>query len=456
MRKTVRVTGQPVCRGGYALVLFVLASFVLFAFAAMVIDLGLARHTQAQMNSAVETAALEGLRFRDEIPDEWLSNPVMLAELEAVSGASPAFPQDDSVAWQVWRDSVRRAIAAGQVRLVFDDDLNATNGDSLQLGAGPVITFSDGIALPGTAFRASELMSIPANPVYDPVLQSNLTDDQTGDMVAGNFTVAANHNEADDYSRADFTPTTRGQAFLVRMRRTNEAIDAGLGVGSNAPPVPYLFGRGTVADPDTKANGIPIRSTAISDASPAMSVGAARPAALEIPGAVPFVLRRSQWNLLAAGISTTATVSAAGDISLAGISVTGTQGEGIVVTASGQSVARSLGFQVALDAPAAAHTFVTQMLANSAHPASGSVAGYIPIVGDLSSVAADRIVGFAYVDSLSNAGGGQFNFTKRSNRIAASNASVAVMASLDPAVVAGVFAEHALVDDKLLTAALVR
>jgi len=69
---------------------------------------------------------------------------------------------------------------------------------------------------------------------------------------------------------------------------------------------------------------------------------------------------------------------------------------------------------------------------------------------------ADRIVAFAYVDSLSNAGGGQFNLTKRRNRIAASNASVAVTVSLDPAFVARVFAEHTLVDGKLLTAALVR
>ena len=88
MKKTVRASNEPAGRGGYALVLFVLASFVLFAFAAMVIDLGVARHTQAQMNSAVETAALDGLRFRDELPDEWLTDPVILAELEAVSGAA--------------------------------------------------------------------------------------------------------------------------------------------------------------------------------------------------------------------------------------------------------------------------------------------------------------------------------------------------------------------------------
>ena len=108
------------------------------------------------------------------------------------------------------------------------------------------------------------------------------------------------------------------------------------------------------------------------------------------------------------------------------------------------------------DVPADADTFVNQMLTNSAQPASGTIAGYIPIVGDLSSEVAGRVVGFAYVDSLSNAGSGQFNLTKRRNRIAASNASVAVSTPLDAAFVAGVFSEHALVDGKLLTAALVR
>ena len=151
-----------------------------------------------------------------------------------------------------------------------------------------------------------------------------------------------------------------------------------------------------------------------------------------------------------------ATVSGTGDINLTGIVVTGVQGEGIVVTSSGESVARSIGAPVALDAPADADAYVTQMLTNSAQPASGTVAGYIPIAGDLSSGVADRVVGFAYVDSLSNAGGGQFNLTKRRNRIAASNASVAVSTPLDPAFVAGVFSEHVLVDGKLLTAALVR
>ncbi len=457
MKKTVRVPEKPACRSGYALVLFVLASVILFGFAAMVIDLGLARLTQAQMNSAVETAALEGLRFRDEIPDEWLSNPTILAELEAACGPSPATPQDDSLDWQVWRDSVRRFVASSQVQLVFDDDLDPSNGDTLQLGAGPMISFSDGVALPDTAFRASELASVPASPVYDPALQSNAGDDQAGDMVAGTFTVGVGHGEASDYSRADFAPSTRGPAFLVRMRRTNESIDSGLGVGSNAPPIPFLFGRGTVADPDTKANGIPIRSTSISDATPVMSVGQARPAGLEIPGALPFVLRRSQWNALGDDVSTLATVAATGEISLSGVTPDPTsEGEGFVATGTGASVSRTLGDAVSIDSPADVNLFVTQMLVSSAQPTTGTTAGYIPIVGDLSSSVAGRIVGFAYVDALSNAGSGQFNLTKRTNRVAASNASSTVMTSPDPAIVADAFTEHALVNDKLLTAALVR
>lgn len=412
-------------RGGYVLVLFALAAVIVFGFAALVIDLGFARLTQAQMNSAVDTAALEGLRFRDSLTDE-----------------------------------ERRQAASDMAALVFDDDLDPTNGDSLNFGAGPLVNFSDGIALPDTDFRAAETMSIPDVPVYDPILQVNSGNDPAGDMVAGNYDYDPTllHIEQPDYSRDDFNPTavTDANAFLVRMRRTNESIDPGLGVGSNAPPIPFLFGRGTVADPDTKAIGIPIRSTSISDATPAMSVGRARPAGLEIPGALPFVLRRSQWNALADGVSPLVTVMATGEISVSGVIPDPTsEGEGFVATATGDSVSRTLGDFVSIKS-ADVDTFVTQMLASSAQPASGTIAGYIPIVGDLSSSVPDRIVGFAYVDALSNAGSGQFNLTKRTNRVAASNASSTVMTSPDQAIVTDVFTEHALVNDKLLTAALVR
>ena len=55
-------------RDGYVLVLVVMLLFGIFAMAALVIDIGFARHAQRQMQTAVDSAALEGLRFRDQVP----------------------------------------------------------------------------------------------------------------------------------------------------------------------------------------------------------------------------------------------------------------------------------------------------------------------------------------------------------------------------------------------------
>ena len=57
--------GKPADRAGYALVLFVMIFFGLMGLAALVIDMGFARLAQRQMQTAVDSAALEGLRWRD-------------------------------------------------------------------------------------------------------------------------------------------------------------------------------------------------------------------------------------------------------------------------------------------------------------------------------------------------------------------------------------------------------
>ena len=49
-------------RAGYTLVFFAMLMFALMGLAALVIDLGFARLTQRQMQTAVDAAALEGLR----------------------------------------------------------------------------------------------------------------------------------------------------------------------------------------------------------------------------------------------------------------------------------------------------------------------------------------------------------------------------------------------------------
>ena len=56
--------GKAADRAGYALVLFVMIFFGLMGLAALVIDMGFARLAQNQMQTAVDCAALEGLRWR--------------------------------------------------------------------------------------------------------------------------------------------------------------------------------------------------------------------------------------------------------------------------------------------------------------------------------------------------------------------------------------------------------
>lgn len=53
-------------RRGTVLILFVMLLFVFLGFCALIIDLGMARVAQRQMQSAVDTAALESFRHRDD------------------------------------------------------------------------------------------------------------------------------------------------------------------------------------------------------------------------------------------------------------------------------------------------------------------------------------------------------------------------------------------------------
>ena len=67
-------------RAGYVLVMFVMMFLCLMAVAALVIDMGFARLAQRQMRSATDSAALEGLRWRDvqqweDLPPAWLADP---------------------------------------------------------------------------------------------------------------------------------------------------------------------------------------------------------------------------------------------------------------------------------------------------------------------------------------------------------------------------------------------
>jgi len=270
--------------GGYVLLLFALFVFGIFALAAVTIDLGLARLAQFQMQDAVDSAALEGLRSRD----------------------------DSDVTPEQRREAVRELVA----EIVAGDP-------SVDAGVGPAVVFTDGGY--GGDLAASQTIDLAeSGPFAYPSLELNLVDDPVGDMLSGVYDPDQPHGEESDYSRLDFNspadPSVVHNAFLVRMRRTRSsgaAPDTIVGVSSSGPALPYLFGRGAAigASPDysPRQDQITVRGTAIAAARPATTVGAAMivpvpddpepdaPTEIRIAGVTPFAVKLEFWDLLDTG-----------------------------------------------------------------------------------------------------------------------------------------------------------
>lgn len=305
-------------RQGVVLVFFALFFLGFFGLLAVIIDLGIVRTTQLQMQTSADVAALEGLAGLDAVPGDPMA-----------------------------ADLARRQRAAAFAALVFDEDLNpATGPDQFLLGAGPVLSTGVG----GVADPAGGLLV--AGAPWIPALQSNAVANQPyGDLVAGSFLPldpadpgrAGWHAEAGDYSRLDFNAAGGGDAFLARLRRTrsNAPLDRVDGVSSAGPTLPYLFGLGSAAlstpDPDVydpRRDGITVRAAAVADARPATMAGFARP---DLPGLAPLArdvatggllwlsLDEAGWLALPVGAALVLDASASGPVTgtIAGAAVIG-------------------------------------------------------------------------------------------------------------------------------------
>lgn len=272
-------------RRGYVLVWYVLLLFGLMALAALVIDLGLVRLAQRQMQSAADLAAMEALRARDD-------------------------PQQPPAL----REPVRRERAAELVSLQFDDD-GVLGTDVLQLGAGPDLPLAPSSFGDPTLDGSRLLMADQAAP-YKPMLQSNYPQNAPhGDMVAGSYLAGQSPAESAFYERADFAPAAADDAamlaapaMLVRLRRTNDflGLDQQPGTSHAGPPLPLLFGRGGLVPArhpsegySLRHHGFTVRATAIAQLVPAMSVGMASPQG-GVPAAAPFALTATRWDQLPA------------------------------------------------------------------------------------------------------------------------------------------------------------
>lgn len=257
-------------RRGYVMVLLAMLLFGIMAMAALVIDIGFARLTQRQMQTATDAAALEGLRFRDQLPPS-----SQLQDLE----------------------EARRLQASTVVAQLFDDNLLADETDAINFGAGPIVEFSSSVGDP--SIYASQNIQIPETPVYKPErtvgtrgLNINLGNSIEGDMVAGDrFDPTADHSEDNSYNRSDFIPNgSANDVFLVRMRRTGE--DFAEGVGTAGPTLPYLFGRGSFINRQLIGDGIKVRATSIAQAEPVLRVGEASPTMI---GKLGIAVSTSDW-----------------------------------------------------------------------------------------------------------------------------------------------------------------
>lgn len=264
-------------------------SFVLMAVAALAVDVGFAVVARRQMQTATDSAAIEGLKWRD----------------------APGVADD-----------LRRDNARSLLQMVFLDTDSPYAGPR-NFGAGPILTFSNENARDlGDGFMAFETLQVPTAPPtpqinpagYNPsdpqwpfqingFGQGESRNNIAGDMVSGTYTAApANpailpfwHQEDPNYNRPspsvlqgeptpEFQPDTSppstttpvGNAFLVRMRRSNEGQQPDRGL-SSGPTIPYLFGRGSLLAPQLKGQGTTVRATSIADAVPAMTFRGPQP-----------------------------------------------------------------------------------------------------------------------------------------------------------------------------------
>lgn len=259
-----QMTLWPTSRRGSILPWFAVSLFVLLPLAALVIDMSLVRLARRQMQTAVNAAALEGLRWRDEDPDH--------------------------------RRDKARAVGLS----VFSRDLLSTDEGAPSLVVANNLKYSGGTEIAGAgSFHAGALIELNGIPIYNPKFQLNSGNDLDGDLVTGDFIL-----DSLTLEQADEEP---GDAFLARLQRTGQS--GMTGVRSDGDPVPFLFGRGGVTaalppyDPaaiwNRRERGTIVRTTAIAHSRRAMRVGV--PSAEISQGVADCWLNCAAWAGLADG-----------------------------------------------------------------------------------------------------------------------------------------------------------
>jgi hypothetical protein len=419
-------------------------AFALCAMLSLIIDVGYARITQGQMQNAVDTAAIEGMRQ---------------------SGSN---------------ETTRRTAAGNFVTYTFDDDFNADDGDAYNFGAGPIIDLTGDIS----TLHGAQVASIPDPYVYKPTLQANLDNDTAGDMVSGHYcynadpapsegsvwlnadSVCGQSQLADgNYARDDFNPGGAGtNAFLVRMRRSNDYQDQGgvnEDVGSSGPSLPLTFGKATTISSDpadgsysVRRDGLTVRATAIATTRPALHLGVPRIGQTAI---VPFDL-----------LDVCASVAQGAPVT---ISVLIDPVTGVITRAAGVATPTcAVGAQVGRFYGLPATRPTTLRTVGNAAPVAGvpvgacatfpptAITGYVPVASNMTT-GPNRIVGFARATltrvAVCPAGRGvgpttpfQATITRAASAVAAANAAPLFIGGVPAGVTAAQLTE--LLDKNLM------
>jgi hypothetical protein len=216
------------------LILVVMLFIVMFAIAGLLIDIGMARLTQARMQSVTDAAAIDG-------------------------------------GWQMALGSDQTAVRAAVV--------NRTD-ELFETWSPKRLEFEGGYDLDGDGILESS-QTINTNSLgeqFRPTLDQNLSNEPTGDIVLGDYDDTSIPNllpglpTGYDRSPGFIADVDDPNSLLVRLRRTNEQAIPG---GTSGGNLPYLWSRGSLLGFGLKGKGIAIRSETIAKLSPATAVGTA-------------------------------------------------------------------------------------------------------------------------------------------------------------------------------------
>ena len=400
--------------------------------ATLVLDLGSAGLLQTRMQTATDLAAREG-------PLGWRGAPADLAWC-ADAVAPGCDPATQATAW----DANRRAAAIGQIASLHAP--GAAGAPRVGAPTVPTLALGGGLSLPDPSALALVTGSVDVFAGAAPIV-ANAGDAPDGDLVGGRFVgrgtpavpscldpnVFEPFGENCLYERSDFLASSASpgdnRSFLVRLRMTGEASQAG--VAQPGISVPVLFGRfvgtpGDPAAPPLRTQGLRIRSTSIGDARPALAAAAPTGAGA---GTANFGVDLAVWSTLVPDAPAAITEDPA----------TGTLGIG-GTAAAGRVLSTPVAAGFSLGAAAAPVAGVV------AQPGPGtSTVRYVPLYrAALDGV--PRIVGFGVADLEA---GAPPRLVKRRARIEANGLTAtpdlrASLAGLASPVIDDLFAEYRL------------